>query len=355
VEAAEPIVKEIARRRSNLPLVLTTMTRTGKSRAQKIAGAATSFVPIDLPGPVRKSVASIRPALLLLVETELWPNLIREADHSGCSVVLASGRISRRAMGRMRWASPLYRKTLRRFSLIGVQREIDRERFLRFGAPGERVFIHGSTKVDAETPEAAPPDLRRSEKERWVVFGSVRSGEERAVLAAVRSLLASDRRNRVAVAPRHPERAADYLRDEEIPWRLWSESRPADSPAILVDTVGDLLSFYALADVAFVGGSFSRHGGHNPLEPARFGVPVLMGPWRENCRELSDLLEEAGALEVVSKEEELGERIRHLLEDRSESERRGAAGREAIRAHRGAARRLVDRLEAEGLLPMEEG
>jgi len=353
VEATEPLIREIASRRPDNPVVLTVMTRAGRRRAGKIAHAASFFAPVDLPTPVRRSVATFRPRLFLLVETELWPNLIDEVHRSGCPVVLANGRVSRRAEGRMRWARPLYARTLRRFSLIGVQREIDRQRFLRFGASEEALFLHGNTKLDTQAPAPPALPLHRSGEERWVVFGSVRSGEEDAVRSAVRAVLDEDPRNRVAVAPRHPERAAAFLRESSIPWSRWSEDRSPRSRAVLVDTVGDLLSFYALADVAFVGGSISRHGGHNPLEPARFAVPVLMGPHRENCQELADLLEEAGALEVVPAGERLTGRILALLGDPDERKKRGEAGRQAIAAHRGAAKRFVDRLEKEGLLPGE--
>ncbi|MFH1276986.1 MAG: glycosyltransferase N-terminal domain-containing protein [Candidatus Eisenbacteria bacterium] len=350
-EGAEPILREISRRRPGAPLLVTSMTRAGKSRAGAIDGALSRFAPLDIPGAVRRFLGAFRPRALLLVETELWPNLIRESVRAGLAVAVVNGRISSPAFRRMLRFEDLYRSVLGRVSLVGAQRETDRERFARFGVPEDRLFVHGNTKIDTPVPEPRELGLSKGEGERWAVFGSVRPGEEEAVARAARELL---RRPdvKVIVAPRHPERAA-LFEAEGISWRRWSEGPDPEARAVLVDTVGDLLSFYARADIAFVGGSLSEHGGHNPLEPARFGVPVLMGPRLDNCREAADLLREAEALEIVDGAEALADRMAWLLGNDGERKRRGRAGRGAIDSARGAAGRLVDRLVRGGILGTE--
>ncbi len=354
-EAAEPIVAEIARRAPRIPLLFSSMTRAGRRRAGNIPGVSPLYVPVDLPGPVRRAFRRLRPTALLLVETEIWPNLIVEAAGRDCPVAVVNGRISAPAFRRMRRVRPLYREALAHPALFGVQREIDAERFAAFGVPAEKIFVHGSTKVDTPVKEAPDTGLRQSGAERWAVFGSVRSGEEGAVLAAAKAILDRSDNYRVAVAPRHPERAADYLADSRIEWSRWSRGAKRGARAVLVDTVGDLLRFYRMADVAFVGGSLSHHGGHNPLEPARFGVPAVMGPNRENCRELADLLIRAGALVTIDNGNDLAAAFLSLLENDERRRAIGEAGRSVLDKSRGASSRCVDRLWEEGIVTGESG
>ena len=355
MEGTEPLVHEIRGRTPSAPLIVTTMTRAGKRRAERIESVPSFFVPLDFPNVVRRAFQTFRPSLLLLVETEIWPNLIREAAEMDCPVAIVNGRLSERAARRMDRVLTLYRSALRRVTLIGVQRDVDRERFLRFGAAEERTFVHGNTKIDTDPGETRDLGVPKGEGEKWVVFGSVRDGEEAHVLRAVRAIRDSGERVRVVVAPRHPNEGKPYLKAGDISWRRWSEGAGPDDPTILVDTVGDLLSFYHEADIAFVGGSLSPHGGHNPLEPARFGVPVLLGPHLDNCRELADFLIEPGAAEIVSGEGELAEKILYLLKNEEERRRRGKAAEKAVASQRGAAARCVDRLVEAGLLGGEEG
>jgi len=349
-EGAAAVIREIRRAAPETPVLITSMTRAGRRRAARIEGTTGRFAPIDVDGAVHRALAAARPRAILLVETEIWPNWIRIAAEEGIPLALGNGRISPPAFRRMRAARPLYRAALHRFRLIGAQREGDRDRFLLLGAPAERVFVHGNAKFDAAPVEPPDPGVRGGPEERWIVFGSVRDGEEEAVLHAVRTLLAGDETIRIAVAPRHPEEARPYRRASDIPWRAWSEGAGPGARAILVDTVGDLLSFYGIADAAFVGGTLSRHGGHNPIEPALLGVPVLLGPHRENCAEAADLLLGAGGAREVRGGEDLARAAAVLLRDRAERDRMGEAARAAVEANRGAAAALVRRLAGEGLL-----
>lgn len=351
-EGAEPIVTEIGNRRPERGIVLSSMTRSGKKRAEKIAAVRSIYIPVDLPGPVRRALDRIDPAAILLVETEIWPALLREASRRGIPVAIVNGRLSAGAFRRMGWAASLYRKCIGSLTLCGVQREVDADRFRHFGAPPDRIHVHGNCKIDA-LPDAAPePPFARRDGEQWVVFGSVRPAEEEAVREAAGRILEEQGSARVVIAPRHPERAGPMPDGPAgVRWHRWSD-RPAEGGArgIWVDTVGDLVSFYALADVAFVGGSLSRHGGHNPAEPARFGVPTLFGPHIENSREFAEMLLEGEGGAIVRNATEIADMVLHLLRDEAARRRRGKAAREAIEARRGATRLCVDLLEKAGLL-----
>ncbi len=348
---AAPVVREIQQRRPGRPIVLTAMTRAGRARAGRIAHIDARFAPLDLPGALHRFFSAYRPGLLILMETEIWPNLLYEAEVHNCPAAVLNGRISRRGASRMRFARPLYRSGFGRLALCGVQKEIDRERFLSFGARPETLFVHGNTKVDAVPPGKGELPLKKNSGDRWVVFGSVRPQEEEAVGQAIRTLLDTRTDTRIALVPRHPKRAGTISIGPERSWHKWSSRRdPQNARAIEVDTIGDLIAFYRIADVAFVGGSLSHHGGHNPLEPAQFGVPVLFGPHLDNCREHADLLLDAGGAAVVTSGDDLARQIKDLLDSDSAREKRGKRAAQAVRSARGATRRAVDRLEASGLL-----
>jgi len=349
MEGAAPIIGEIRARLPGTPLVVTAMTRAGRARAETIADQV-YFAPVDLPSAIRRSFDTLRPSALLLAETEIWPNWIAEAERRWCPVAIVNGRISPRSFRRMEWAGPLYRSALRRITHFGVQSEADGERFGHFGVPPSKIFVHGNTKIDTPAPEPGPLPIEVRPGDRWVVFGSVRTAERDAVIGAVKAALDQSDSVRVVVAPRHVDRVGTYLEVGGIDWSRWSGGVDRDARVILLDTMGDLLAFYAIASVAFVGGSLSGHGGHNPLEPARFGVPVLMGRNTESCAGTVAILEEAGALERVADGASLAEWIALLLVDENERRRRGEAGRAAVETNRGAAARCVERLIEERIL-----
>ncbi len=351
-EGAAPVVAELVRRNVVAPVVFSSMTRAGRKRAERLDDVRSIYLPVDLPGAVRAAFDTIRPALLILVETEIWPTLIREANRRDVPVVLLNGRLSRAACRRMGMARSLYSDALRRIAFIGAQREVDAERFLSFGVPVDRVAVHGSTKIDALDVSLVDPPFAKRPGEKWVVFGSVRRKEEAAVLEAADSIVAAGEKMRVAVAPRHPARTSP---PDTGQWRPWSAAKPdGESRRVWIDTMGDLVPFYSIADVAFIGGTLSNHGGHNPAEPARFAVPVLFGPHVENCAEFADLLLAAGAASTVRSGAELAEAALRLLGDEAERRRQGNAGKDAIEAGRGATLRCVDLLEKSVTLPRAE-
>jgi 3-deoxy-D-manno-octulosonic-acid transferase len=358
VQAAAPLVRELIRRHPSMPLVLTSATPTGATRARDLFGAAVDvrFAPFDLPGAARRFCARVAPRLAIIMETELWPNLFHECAQRGVPLVLASARLSARSVRRYRKIRGLVAETLAEGVIVAAQSATDAERFAALGAPPARTQVTGNLKFDITL---APEVRRRGGEIRtllggraravWVA-GSTHAGEEAILLAAHRTLL-RDRADAILVlAPRHPPRFAEvaaWLEREALPFRRaseLSERKPAAS-VLLVDSLGELVDYYAAGDVAFVGGTLVPIGGHNPLEPAAIGMPLLCGPHYANSQEASELLIECGALEVVESADELAARLESLLADPGDRERRARAGHATIERNRGTLERLMALIE----------
>lgn len=327
--------------------VFTTTTPTGQATLHRLLDGAgpIRYFPIDLPWPVRGALRAVRPELLVLVETELWPNLIYWAHRHGAKVALVNGRISDRSMrgvSRLRW---LLRPILSRIDLLLMQTALDAERIVRVGAPRERVRVSGNIKFDLE-----PAVMARLDREVLglapgpiLVAGSTHRGEEEVLLKAL-ALIRAQGPAGLVVAPRHLERLPEVralLAASGVRWGLRSE--PASSPreVLLVDTYGELPSFYRLATAAFVGGSLVPIGGHNPVEPSSLGRPVLFGPHMENFREARALLLEAGAAREVRSAEEIATAFRTIVADPAGGSAMGERGRAVVAASRGAAERTA--------------
>jgi 3-deoxy-D-manno-octulosonic-acid transferase len=359
VQACAPLVSAIRRRHPRLPLTVTTFTPTGAARARALFGdvAQVRYVPFDLPGAVRRFFARLQPRLAVIFETELWPNLYRECGRQRVPLVLASARLSARSVSRYRRLGALFRDTLAQTALIAAQGERDAERFRALGADAASTHVTGNLKFDFELPAdiaARGARLRQqyaAQRPLWVA-GSTHAGEEQAVLAAQLRLRAAHSRALLVLAPRHPARfaqAAQALGAAGVSFvrRSQGEVQDADAAAdvLLLDTLGELLDFYAAADLAFVGGSLVPVGGHNLLEPAALGVPILTGPYTGNAAEIARLLVARGAAEVVHNPEELAARVSALLTDPQARARMGAAGSASIEANRGALGKLLALIE----------
>jgi len=359
VQACAPLVSALSRRHPQLPLTVTVFTPTGAARARALVGhlADVRYVPYDLPGAVRRFLTRVEPRLAVIFETELWPNLYRECRRRRVPLVLASARISERSLGRYRRLGALFRDAVSGAALVAAQGEGDAARFRALGASAEHTHVTGSLKFDFELPEGLAERGRRLRftyargRPMWVA-GSTRDGEEAAVLEAQRRVLAAHPRALLVIAPRHPARFAQvaqqltqagvrFLRrsDGELP------AAGEDVPVLLLDSLGELLDFYAAADLAFVGGSLAPVGGHNLLEPASLGIPVLTGPHNFNAPDVAQLLMARGAAAVVHNAEELGAAVSGLLADAPERERIGAAGRASVEGSRGALARLLELIE----------
>ena len=359
VQACAPLVSALSRRHPQLPLTVTAFTPTGAARARALFGnlAEVRYVPFDLPGAVRRFFRRVQPRLAVIFETELWPNLYRECGRRRIPLVLASARISVRSADRYRRLGALFRETLARTAVVAAQGAADAERFRSLGADPASTHVTGNIKFDFELPPdiaARGARLRAQyaqQRPLWVA-GSTHGGiEEQAVLAAQEQVRRQHADALLVLAPRHPPRfdeVAQALRTAGVSFvRRSAADSLSDSgcAVLLLDSLGELLDFYAAADVAFVGGSLAPIGGHNLLEPAALGVPILTGPDNHNSAEIARLLIARGAAHVVHDGTELGTRVSELLADPAARERMGAAGRASVDSNRGALEKLLALIE----------
>ena len=359
VQACAPLVGALYRRHPELALTVTTFTPTGAARARALFDniADVRYVPFDLPGAVRRFLNRVDPQLAVILETELWPHLYRECGRRRVPLVLASARISERSLGRYQRLGALFRDAASQASIVAAQGEADAARFRALGAGADSTHVTGNLKFDFELPEDLAERGRRVRsryargRALWVA-GSTHEGEEAAVLAAHRQVLGAHADALLVLAPRHPARFAEVaglLTEAGATFTRRSEddgARAAEAAEVLLlDSLGELLEFYAAADVAFVGGSLVPVGGHNLLEPAALGLAVLTGPYNFNGAEVAQLLIAHGAAEIVRSPQELGARVSALLADPAERERIGALGRACVAGSRGALARLLELIE----------
>lgn len=361
VQAAAPLVEALLRRFPGIPLVLTTVTPTGRARAQALFGTRVDvrYVPIDLPGSVRRFFSRIRPRLAVILETEIWPNLYHRCGKLGVPLVLASARISPRSVKSYRRLVGLFRETLSNGIFIAAQSSADAERFRSIGANPEHTHVVGNIKFDYSNP-ANIEELGKNRRDAlgwdrpvWVA-GSTHAHEEDILLAAHRDLRARFPQALLVLVPRHPPRfgeVADWLRAQGAKFVTFSSGAALsnDTEVFLVDTLGELLGFYAASDVAFVGGTLVPIGGHNLLEPLSLGLPTLCGPNTFNAADIAKMLVERGAVRVVHDAAELSASVGTLFAEPAARTQMGASGRQAIEDNRGAVRRLMTFLEP--LLP----
>jgi 3-deoxy-D-manno-octulosonic-acid transferase len=353
VQASQPLVTQLRRRHPECRLLLTTVTPTGAARARLLFGdqVLLRYVPFDLPGSVRRFFDRVQPRLAMILETELWPNLYGECGRRSVPLVLASARVSPRSVGNYRRLTPLFRKTLSYGIVIAAQSDADAERFRSIGAAPERTHVTGNIKFDFQPPAGIEArglrwrDGNFPGRPVWVA-GSTHEGEEAMVLDAHQRVLARVPDALLILVPRHPQRF-DTVREllakrlEIAAFRSTGAAITPRTRVLLGDTMGELMMFYAAADVAFVAGSLVPIGGHNLLEPASVGLPVLTGPHNFNGEEIAGLLVDAGAARVVMDTQQLADAVLALLDDAQRRKRMGAAGRAVLEANRGALDRLL--------------
>ena len=362
VQAAAALVAASRARYPQTPVLVTTFTPTGAARARALfrEAAEVRFLPFDLPGSVRRFLDRARPRLAVIIETELWPNLYRQCRARRIPLVIASARLSRRSIDRYRRLGALFKETVAGGVVIAAQGEGDAERFRALGAAAERTHITGNIKFDL----TLPPDISErgqalrqqyaSSRAVWVA-GSTHGGvEEEAVLEAHRHVGGVHSGALLVLAPRHPNRfgeVAAWLERQGIAFTRRSQSSAADAPRngsniLLLDTLGELVHFYAAADVAFVGGSLVPIGGHNLLEPAALGLPILTGPNNSNGEDVARLLLGCGAAAIVRSGAELGSRVAELLSDQPRRIEMGNHARAAVDRNRGALEKLMHLIDS---------
>lgn len=357
VNAAAPLLEALRARHPGVPMLVTTTTPTGSARVRALWGDSVRhvYLPYDLPGAVQNFLAHFQPRLALVMETEIWPNLFAGLERRGVPVIIANARLSERSLKGYRPIAPLVRAAMATIDCVAAQSAADAARYRQLGAHADRVQVTGNLKYDLPVPDGIVEQAatwRRDWGDRPVwIAASTHPEEEAIVLDAHRSVLASEPRALLLWAPRHPERFAGVLatalrsgmrtgsrREDGLP--------TTDTEVFVVDTLGELMAFYAASDVAFVGGSLQEVGGHNVLEPAALGVPALVGMHTWNFQEITDLLLRTGAVQRVTDAMSLGKKIRQMFRHPGERKRRGEAGRLRIAAERGALGRtlqLIDR------------
>jgi 3-deoxy-D-manno-octulosonic-acid transferase len=353
VQAAAPLVNALLARFPNVPLVLTTVTPTGRARAEALFKNRVDvrYVPVDLPGAVRRFFARVRPRLAVILETEIWPNLYNRCGKLGVPLVMASARISPRSVNRYRRLVGLFRDALSHGIFIAAQSSEDAERFRSIGASPERTHVIGNIKFDFGYPpdiEARGHELRTLlgvHRPVWVA-GSTHAKEEDVLLDAHALIRRRHRDALLVLVPRHPPRFGDVaamLKERGIPYvTRTSGAAPApDTRVFLLDTLGELPPFYAAGDVAFVGGTLVPIGGHNLLEPAALAEPIVAGPHNFNSADVAKRLIERGAVRIVHDAPELAQVVGDLLHDPAARAQMGAAGRRVVDENRGAVGRLM--------------
>jgi len=364
VLASEPLVKELKQQLPGRAIFVSTTTETGQRLARERLKSADGvfYFPLDWVVPVRKALRAIRPAVVIVMETEIWPNFLREARRAGILMVFANARISDRSFRRFErlrfLVGEFFQRTLQDADLFLAQTEKDAARLVSMGASDERVEITGNMKYDVSPAPIGQfgvwLESQIRQQERWpvLVAGSVVEGEEEAVLAGYDAVQRQWRRTLLLLAPRKPDRfvAAEKIA-AEAGWNTLRRSQlNLDEPlaenvdVLILDSIGELGGLYSLADAVFVGGSMVQAGGHNILEPACFSRPPVFGKSMENFQEMADRFLDAHAGVQVANGQQLGKVWVQLIEGNSMRERMGEAAREIAERNRGATARSLTRI-----------
>jgi 3-deoxy-D-manno-octulosonic-acid transferase len=357
VQAAVPLINALIERFPDQQLLVTTVTPTGAVRVKAMFGEKVEhcYIPFEFPNAIRGFFSSIKPRAAMIMETEIWPNLYRGCGIRNIPLILVSARISPRSVPGYRRLLPLIRETLSHGIIIAAQSQVDADRFLELGANPSRTWVTGNIKFDVELD----PDISNTGAELrshlfcakpvWIA-ASTHEGEEQLVLDAHRALLENHPELLLVLVPRHPER---FLSVRELVDKLEfsvvsrTEKRPCNpsTQVFLVDTMGEVPLFYAASDIAFVGGSLIPIGGHNLLEPAAQGLPIITGPHLFNAQEIAEEFIEINACEVVADSNELAVSVASLIEHPEDAALMGKRGLTVLEQNRGSLERLLVLLE----------
>ena len=369
VLTARPLISDLKRRYPNLRMFLSTTTLAGQQLARRSVQDvdAVFYFPFDLGIFVRRTLDLVRPKLFIMMETEIWPNLLYECRQRGVKTAVVNGRLSARSFSRYRMIRGFMRRVLDHVDRFLVQSEESARRFIDIGADPARVVVTGSLKFDSL--DLSPNALQARSRDRVlryfrvpssrlvIVAGSTMKGEESAVLRAFRRVRTTTPNALLVIAPRHPERFGEV--EELVRSEGWKTARRSDLAidteprvdVVVLDTIGELATVYQIATVVFVGGSLVATGGHNVLEPAVFGKPIVFGPHMDNFAEIAEAFVSNGAGVQVAGDEQLDDTLTSLMSDPVRRARLGAAARALVEANRGAKEKSV--IVLADLLPRE--
>jgi 3-deoxy-D-manno-octulosonic-acid transferase len=364
VRAVGKLLESLRRQYPGQPLVLSTITPTGQQLARETAGLADHvfYFPFDFPGCIRRTLARIDPALVIIAETEIWPNFLRKCRHRNIKVIMVNGRISDRSFPRYRWIRHWLKTVLNDYSVLGMQSDVDRERIESLGAGREKVRVFGNLKYDVlsglQALEPSLTHLLNASQPLWIAASTTASGtanpanEEEQVLAAFATLRQNHPKLKLLIAPRHPERfpAVEQLviaRGFQCARRTASNGSHSGTTVssftdvLLLDTIGELAATFSYASVVFMGGTLVPRGGHNILEPAAASRAIVFGPHMENFREIASSFLNASAAIQVRDADELASAVGRLLNDAKASSAMGENARRIVERNTGATGRVM--------------
>jgi len=360
-QAALPMIKKLKERFPQNPILVTTTTPTGSTRIKEKLGddVIHVYAPCDVPYAVKRFMAAMKPAMAIFMETEIWPNIIDACHQAEIPVVLANARMSKRSSKGYRKLGNFMRDVMKKIDLVAAQSQGDADRLISLGIREEVTQVTGSVKFDMHLPASIKEQgevLRRDwgvDRSIWIA-ASTRQGEDEQILEAFASVCHARSESLLVLVPRHPERfdsVAHLCEKRGFKVQRRSEQRPCSSDVDIYigDTMGELTLMYSAADVAFVGGSLVQTGGQNPIEAAALGLPVIMGPSLYNFSEVTRILQESEALEIISDSEELAATVLAYFNDSSLRTQRGENAYAVVQRNRGAMERLLELVETLGI------
>ena len=346
--AASPLIKALLKTYPDVPLTVTTLTPTGSERVSRELGDKVlhSYIPMDTPGAVRRFLKRLQPRLIIVMETEIWPNLYLQSQELGIPLLMANARLSRRSVERFQRLPGLVADVLHTVDWVGAQSDADADRLISCGASPQHVDMTGNIKFDLAVP-ASLEERAEALRLRWgrqrpvLVAGSTHEADENIVIPAFVALLSTLPDALLILVPRYPERftrATLLARTAGLQTELRSQGEACSMQAqcFVIDSIGELMNYYACADLVFVGGSFGNQGGHNPLEPAALGKPVLLGPNMENAKEIAAQLLHRNAARRVTNQQDFRQTVQQILTDGVLRDKMGQAGRRLVEENRGA-------------------
>lgn len=357
VAAAMPFIDEFRKTFPDYRIFLSTVTATGNQFAKKIKDIdGLFFFPFDYSFAVKKAITHISPNMFITFETEIWPNFLKSAQDMKIPCILVNGRISPDSFKRYKKAKFLFKHILKNFSAFCMQTEQDRTRIMELGAEKRKVRVTGNTKFDALVSKEENADVKNKftklfgirENDKVIIAGSTHKGEEEKVLDAFQYICQKVTNVLLILAPRHPERFREItklLEDRNIDYILRStldKIKRDKQQVIILDTIGELSKLYTIADVVFIGGSLVPTGGHNVIEPASLGKPVVFGPYMYNFTESAKLLLECKGAIQISDEAELAACLLKLILNPEYAEQIGKIAKEAVQKNKGASKRNLE-------------